>query len=164
MTGAPVVRRLTADDWPVYRDVRLRALAADPRAFGSDLAREQAFDEPAWRLRAATATVAYCNEVAVGVIGWHWTDEPVRADLVAMWVDPAARGSGVGDALVRDVVDQVVTARGAALELGVVATNAPALALYRRAGFVETGREVGTHTGDLLVRMRHDDRDEVTER
>lgn len=39
--------------WQTYRDVRLRALATDPDAFGSNLAREQAFDDARWIEQAA---------------------------------------------------------------------------------------------------------------
>ncbi|MHA3703209.1 GNAT family N-acetyltransferase [Jatrophihabitans sp. YIM 134969] len=154
--GATVtLQRLTADDWRVYREVRFAALTDAPRMFGSDLAREQAFDPAAWRQRAAGTTVAYANDQLVGVVGWHWVDEPRTADLVAMWVSPAGRGLGVGAALVRDVVDQVVTTRGADLELGVLVDNDVATALYVREGFVDIGREVGIRSGDLLRRMRY---------
>ena len=155
MTTTITVQRLTADDWRVYRDIRLAALAADPRMFGSGLAREQAFSEADWRRRADSTTVAHGDGRPVGVVGWHWTGEPVTAELVAMWVSPAARGLGVGAALIRDVVAQVVTERGATLELGVLVDNAVATGLYLREGFVETGREVGVRSGDLLRRMRY---------
>lgn len=155
MTSTVSLQRLAADDWQAYREVRLAALADSPRLFGSDLAREQAFDEPAWRQRTPGMTVALYNGEVVGVTGWYWTDEPRVADLVAMWVAPAGRGRGVGVALVRDVVDQVVTERGAVLELGVLVDNGVATALYEREGFVDIGREVGIRSGDLLRRMRY---------
>jgi ribosomal protein S18 acetylase RimI-like enzyme len=53
-----------------------------------------------------------------------------------MWVDPAARGAGVGDALIQQVVEWASSADGTALVLSVREQNAHALALYRRAGFV----------------------------
>lgn len=155
MTPSVTVRRLVADDWRDYRDIRLAALAADPGMFGSSLEREQAFDEDDWRQRAPAMALAYLDGAPVGVAGWFWTDEPRTADLVAMWVAPAARGRGVGAALVRDIVDQTVNARGATLELGVVVENEAATGLYRREGFVESGREVGVRSGDLLRRMRY---------
>ncbi len=123
--------------------------------FGSDLDRENAFTEAEWRQRTVGMTVAVSNDEPLGVAGWHWTDEPRTADLVAMWVAPAGRGRGVGVALVRDIVAQVVTDRGATLELGVLVDNDVATDLYRREGFVDIGREVGIRSGDLLRRMRY---------
>ena len=155
MTPTVAVQRLTADDWRVYRQIRLAALADSPRLFGSNLAREQAFDETAWRQRTSRSTVAVSNDEVIGVVAWYWTDEPRAADLAAMWVAPNGRGKGVGVVLVRDIVAQVVTERGATLELGVLVDNDVATALYAREGFVDIGREIGIRSGDLLRRMRY---------
>jgi GNAT superfamily N-acetyltransferase len=67
-------------------------------------------------------------------------DDWSRPTLVGMFVEPAARGTGVGAALVDAVVDWA-RARGAAwLRLWVTTTNRPAIALYRRCGFRPTGQ------------------------
>ena len=149
------LQRLTADDWRVYRDIRRAALTQAPTMFGSSLEREDAFGETEWRTRATGSTVALLDDAPVGVVGWHWTDRPVVAELVAMWVAPAGRGRGVGVALVRDIVDQVVVAHGATLELVVLVDIVVASDLYRREGFVEVGEEAGIRSGDLLRRMRY---------
>jgi len=47
--SAPVVERITGDDWEHLRAVRLGALADSPSAFGSSLEREQQYDEERWR-------------------------------------------------------------------------------------------------------------------
>jgi ribosomal protein S18 acetylase RimI-like enzyme len=55
-----------------------------------------------------------------------------------MWVDPAARGSGVAAALARAVVEWA-TAAGRTTYLMVRSDNARAMAAYVRAGFVDLG-------------------------
>jgi hypothetical protein len=45
------VRVLDGSDWPLYRDVRLRALEESPASFSAQLADEVDQDEPFWRGR-----------------------------------------------------------------------------------------------------------------
>ncbi len=53
---APVVevRRIGADEWSAFREVRLAALAESPAAFGSTLEREIAFDDDVWQERVTS--------------------------------------------------------------------------------------------------------------
>lgn len=150
-----VLRRLAGADADVLRDVRLAALADSPQLFGSTLERERGFDHATWSKRASQFAVVERASQAVGLVGWVWTAEPRAADLVAMWVSPAARGVGAGRRLVRWVVDEVVSRRGAQLELGVVVDNHAAIALYEQEGFVGLGTELGVRSGDVLLRMRY---------
>ena len=56
-----------------------------------------------------------------------------------MWVHPEWRGHGVGDLLVRAVIDWATAGRYRALDLWVSVGNDPAEVLYDRHGFVRTG-------------------------
>lgn len=138
-----LVRRLTAEDWSMLRDVRLAALAEAPQSFGSTLAREQEFDETTWRSRTRTSApfVAEVEGVAVGMASaWHEKDmPPTEQHLVAMWVDPAHRRRGIAELLVRAVADWSADEAGATeLSLWVAEGNDAARLLYERLGFRST--------------------------
>jgi GNAT superfamily N-acetyltransferase len=138
-------RALTADDWPVIRDLRLRSLEDAPEAFTSSHERESAFDEATWRDRASTCQwfAAFDDGgdtigVAGGVAGW--SGDAARRELVAMWVARPHRRRGVGTALLARVAEWARGEGAAILELGVMVGNERARAAYRRMGLHPTGR------------------------
>jgi GNAT superfamily N-acetyltransferase len=141
------VRRTTEDDWEALRDVRLRALAEAPYAFGSTLARERDRTEAEWRQWAdrgrsgkGVTFVAVDDERFVGLAGGYPEEEHDDAvHLVAMWVDPAARRGGVGRALIEAVVGWARDRGARVVNLWVSDGNDPAIALYRACGFEPTG-------------------------
>lgn len=134
---------MSADDWELVRDVRLRALEDAPSAFGSRLQDERHRSEHHWRewiQRANAATLlAFDDGAAVGIVRTAIAeDDPDRAELLSMWVAPERRATGVGDALV-DAVKDWCRARGVrTIELWVTETNEPARLLYQRHGFEPT--------------------------
>src|SRR5579871_4457849 len=105
------VRRVSAGDWREMKRVRLAALATDRLAFGSTLAAESAFGDDVWidraRVRATWVAVAADGRM-VGMMGAHI--EGLVAKLFGSWVDPAARGAGVGGRLLDAVVGWVEAA------------------------------------------------------
>ena len=140
------VDRLTVDEAPRLRAIRLRALADAPAAFGATL--EEALSRPAdtWaqQLRELPSFVAVDDGVDVGMV--RCQPDGTRADtasLISMWVAPAARRSGVGDALIDAAIEWARANGVSRLLLYVVDDNAPAIALYARKGFQPTG-EVAT--------------------
>ncbi|MGG7573942.1 GNAT family N-acetyltransferase [Streptomyces sirii] len=135
------VRPLEPDDWALYRAVRLAALADAPEAFGSTLGREQAFAEGDWRERLTCRSQFLTEDDggACGLIGIVPTD-PGAADLVSMWVSPAARGRGAGDLLVREALRWAGDHGHPQVHLWVTEGNTPAEHLYTRHGFQRTGR------------------------
>lgn len=83
-----------------------------------------------------------------------------EAEVLTLAVDPAARRRGVARRLVEVAAGFAQHFGASALFLEVAEDNAPALALYRAAGFVEVGRRRGyyrrAHTPpmDALVLKR----------
>ena len=143
------VRRLGPDDWEISRAVRLTALAEAPYAFMSTLAREQQFDEQVWRGRlsspAAATFVAWVDGQPAGTATGKIDDPddeftfPGSWQLVGMWVDPRARGTGVADRLIETVAGHARDQDATAVTLWVTEVNARARVFYQRMGFTPTG-------------------------
>lgn len=158
-----IVRPFTADEWPAYRAIRLRALADAPDAFGSTLAAEEALAPETWAARLARSATsgidrALAAEANGELVGLAWAkedaDEAAIVNLYQMWVAPQARGQGVAGALLDEAVRWAVERGAQAVQLGVTCTNAGALRLYQRAGFVDTGVREPLRPGAELIEQR----------
>ncbi|MHB1500690.1 MAG: GNAT family N-acetyltransferase [Candidatus Dormibacteria bacterium] len=136
-----MVRRIR--DWRRLRDLRLLALAEAPYAFGSTLAREQAFGEAEWtsRCREAVWVAAWRSDVAVGLacLGPAQASEPSCRRIFSMWVAPAARGGSTAGALLQFLTGWAAAEGYTVVRLHVVAGNPRAFDLYSRHGFHPTG-------------------------
>jgi ribosomal-protein-alanine N-acetyltransferase len=74
--------------------------------------------------------------------GEVWEDRAeAEAELARILVAPGERGRGIGRRLVGLLVQRALDRGFDEIWLRVVPTNAPALACYRRAGFVRAGTE-----------------------
>jgi GNAT superfamily N-acetyltransferase len=146
-----MIRRMRPDEGPRLRALRLRALAEAPLAFGSTLTREAAFTDDVWHDRARRGASGVEGVTFVAELESRWIgiatglpDDPDAPDdprpvLVGMFVGPEARGRGIGAALVNAVVGWARQRGAEGLCLWVTATNAPAVALYVRCGFRNSG-------------------------
>jgi RimJ/RimL family protein N-acetyltransferase len=146
-TQAVEIRRQTPDDWRVVKRVRLAALREAPSAFGSSHEHERVLTAAQWRSWIGTEGigegkaifVAYDGTEAVGMVGaFHETKASVM--LIAMWVAPGARGSGIGRRLAQTVLDWAVEVGARTVTLWVADDNLAAIALYVATGFTPTGK------------------------
>jgi ribosomal protein S18 acetylase RimI-like enzyme len=143
-----VVRELVPDEWRLLRALRLAALSDAAEAFGSTYESAASRTEQEWRAWPARGVpfAAFLGEqrarAGVDPVGMvavtAEAGEPDTAHLIALWVAPAVRGTGVGDALIAAVVDRARRHGHRGVLLEVLAHNAPAVALYRRNGFLQT--------------------------
>lgn len=141
------IRALTVDQWPEWRALRLAALATDPHAFGSTLAEwSGAGDlETRWRGRLASIALNVLADLDGKAVGMASVSLPENgtSELFSMWVAPAARGMGVGDALVGEALRWAGASGAKRLALDVRQANEPAIVLYRRHGFCDAGWSTG---------------------
>ncbi len=154
-----VVREVVTDEWALLRDVRLAALSEAPSAFGSTYAREAPLTEEQWRGRISARSVTFFAHVTEqsepAGLAAVWVDDGA-AELVSMWVRPAARGRGVGEALVAAAADWARGRGHDTLYLWVTESNKAACRLYERCGFTPTGERQPLPSNPALeeVRMR----------
>lgn len=83
------------------------------------------------------------------VVGFHWTKvetpawgEPLVGEVYVVGVDPDRHGGGLGTALTARGLRHLAESGVGIVDLYVEGDNAPALAVYRRLGFVEHARDV----------------------
>jgi ribosomal protein S18 acetylase RimI-like enzyme len=158
------VRALAEDDWETYRQIRLAALKESPEAFISRHAEELEYDEDFWRLRMRRSTrlLAERDEDAVGVVSIS-DAKPIHDDsdlegqdvseLFAMWVTPAARGTGVAWRLVDAAAVEARRQKRSHLMLWVVTDNGRAVAFYSSYGFRPSDSRRPVRTDASLTEM-----------
>jgi GNAT superfamily N-acetyltransferase len=160
MIYAPTVRALDADEWRVYRGLRLRALADAPDAFGSTLAEEEGRRDAEWSGRLASgadhrANLPLVAELRGEPIGLAWgrieRANPGVAALYQMWVAPTHRRLGAGQMLLEAVIVWARARNAAYLTLGVTCGDSSARRLYERVGFRPLGEPLPLRPGSKLL-------------
>ena len=136
------LERLTVDEGDRLRAIRLRALHDAPEAFESRFEQIAALPPESWsqQIRALATFVAVIDNHDVGLVrGEVDHDDDHAAWLLSMWVDPSARGHGVGEALIEEVILWARSIDATRMLLEVADDNAPAIRLYARMGFEPNG-------------------------
>jgi GNAT superfamily N-acetyltransferase len=142
------VRPVRAGEGPRLRELRLRALRDAPLAFASSLEIEVARPESYWAdLAGASAKasekvvfVAAAGRRWIAMAGSHWFDQSAGiVQFWGMWVQPAARGTGLGPLLVDRVTNWAAARDALLLRLGVTDRASEIAAFYEHLGFRRTG-------------------------
>ncbi len=152
------VRRITAGDWRLLRELRLASLTDSPEAFGQRFEEAGVTGDRDWMATARASSsgerrawfIARSAGRAVGLVQGR-RRPPSDCLLFSMWVTPEARRQGAGRVLVQAVEDW---GRGWGAErvvLWVIDGNVDAIRFYERIGFrmmpagpdAESGRVYG---------------------
>ena len=132
------IRSTVTEDWKLLRQVRLAALLDTPTAFGVSYQTAAAYTDEQWQVRASSTGTAFWlafeKDRPVGMIGAAVSDTQ-RFNLIGMWVEPAARGSGVATQLVETVKVHATSQGFDRVYLDVSPDNARASNFYLKQGF-----------------------------
>ncbi|WP_203249115.1 GNAT family N-acetyltransferase [Sporosarcina beigongshangi] len=143
------IRRLKPLDAEVYLAIRLKALQINPEAFGSSYEEEK--DQPTekyilrFQSNDSITIGAFIDDQLVGVVTL-FRESLVklqhRTNIIAMYVSPEQRGSGIGKSLMVEAIQMANDWVGVEqVYLTVVTTNEPAKKLYVSLGFEVFGTE-----------------------
>jgi RimJ/RimL family protein N-acetyltransferase len=144
------IRRLTPSDALAYQALRLAALRDTPSAFGSS--HEEERDRPGAEIEARLVGAgdsgvfgAFEADALVGLAGLRregMKNLAHKARIWGMYVVPAARGKGIGRALLAQALALARSAPGLTrVNLSANAANVAAVHLYESVGFKTFGRE-----------------------
>ena len=92
---------------------------------------------------------------AIGCVAMRPIEEGRICEMKRLYVTPAARGLGLGAALIRAIVDQARADGYGEMRLDTLPTMHAALAMYARAGFTRIGAYYPTPVeGTIFLAMR----------
>ena len=140
----PFVAIASHADWQRVQRLRLAALRDSPDAFGSTF-EDEVQRPPEWwidRLQSSGSTTFIAvdpDDAGLAVLGPFLSHHD--CGVFAVWVAPAHRSLGVGDALMKSVIEQARCWGVGRLVLQVGRHNLAAQRLYLRHGFSFTGRQ-----------------------
>lgn len=133
----------TREHWSQVREIRLRALSADPAAFGQSWDTESAYDESRWidRVESVAWFLALDDGSPVGVVASrHESDAPEsERELQAMWVQSDFRRRGLAQELAEAVFEWARGDGASSVALYIHPGNQSAITLYEGLGFSDTG-------------------------
>jgi len=112
-------------------------------------------DEASWRRRVTDRVrfVVGVDGFVAGTASGGDGDAHGSSAMTAMWVDPQFRRAGVGDLLVKTVLDWAMAEGYSRMFLWVTAVNLNAERLYARNGFERTGASQDVRPGELELEM-----------
>ena len=141
--GSIEVRLLTERDWQLYRDVRLQSLQESPAAFATTYEVEAARPDDYWRERMTSCDrlLAVRDGAPQGVVSlYHGDPAEATGEVLALWVRPEARNTGVAWQLLEAAVARAAAVGLRKVSYWVSTENGRALAFATNYGFRPTSQ------------------------
>ncbi len=136
--------QVKSDDWQTVKSLRLRAIADAPYAFAETLSEVEAMPDSMWQMRTQQNSEGICSigilafdiNYPVGMaIGLLDSNDSSKVHLVAMWVSPEQRGTGLAKSLVCAIQNWAQKRKATTIVGEVTEHNLRGQAFYKKIGF-----------------------------
>jgi len=137
-----LTRAMTEADWPAVAAIYREGIGTGHATFASAPPDSHA----EWSRGKITGCSLVAHDTPGGIVGWACltpvSDRCVYAGVaeVSVYIAAAARGRGVGDALMADLIERSEVAGIWMLQAGIFPENQSSIALHLRHGFRQVGR------------------------
>jgi len=139
--------------WQEYKQLRLKALESDPRAFGSSLEEEALSSDEKWQKylnlsiqkQGEVMVFAKVDGLLVGMVGAYWDDKKKSKHVATMfgtYVETSYRGRKMGSLLIESLLNELKQIpQLKKIKLAAVSSETAAIRLYEKSGFERVGIE-----------------------
>ncbi len=139
------IRLLTADDWQIWKDIRLEALQNSPESFGSSIEEECDWPDLKFQngLNRSHIFGAFIENDLVACAGYYvlnFLKTQHRGVIWGMYTRPKSRKQGIASALIQTVITDAKS-KVLQLHLTCVTSNRGAIQFYQKQGFKIYGTE-----------------------
>ncbi len=144
------VRKLSKEDWALYKSLRLLSLQETPQLFVSSVEDELSLTDEQWMSRVTPSDIIYIAGAFIGskliaVAGFqreYQFNRRHKSNLWGIFVDYSYRGRGLATELIIFILNETHKMKGIAqVRLAVGRSNSAAIALFQRCGFKPYGIE-----------------------
>lgn len=141
------IRKLTRDDWKIFKELRLQMVKEEPQAFLRTYEELVNLSDDEWMDKSTSDTsgilaVWYGGKLA-GMNGYYFPNVST-AEIWGMFIRKEFRGKGLSKILMKEIEDEIRKNKKINLiRIEVTTSQIPAWELYKKMGFIEVGRKNG---------------------
>lgn len=140
-----IIKQLTAEDWKIWKELRLEALKNSPESFGSSYEEESNWHDLDFQNSLTKSDIfgVFVDDSLVSCAGFYCltlAKTKHRGVIWGMYTRPEYRGQGIAGALIQTIIRHAKS-HVAQLHLTCVTSNLGAVAFYREHGFKTYGTE-----------------------
>lgn len=139
------IRKLSPDDWQIYKDLRLQMLREEPQAYSQKYEDLIKRTDEEWKENTLTDTrgelVAFVDGKPAGMNGYAY-DNPNLVFIWGMFIRKEYRGLGLGRMLMEEIEKEIrKDAEVKKIHVSVISSQITAWKLYEKLGYKEIKRE-----------------------